>query len=807
MGDEEMLAGHAGLDGEVTITRDQAGIPTIDAGSIDDAWWGTGYAAACDRLWQLEYDRRRATGRWSEASGPTGLPADRLARRLDLEAASRRDVAAMDTATATAFAAYAAGVNHGATSRPLPPEYALTGLDFEPWETWHSVAGFKIRHLLMGVWQYKLLRARLLADEGPDAFSHLDPVPREGMRHTVPTGSRHRRDDPAPTNTGDPGDADLWAASYGDLVAAASELGFLSEVEAGSNAWVVAGSKTTTGMPVLANDSHRAVDVPSVYWQATVHCPEFRVSGATFPGIPGFPHFGHTDHVGWAITNAAADAQDLLVETFREEGDGLQSRTVDGWADAVESDEEIRVRRPDGGHDTVRTRVTRTVDGPVLHGDPRTGRAVVLRWTATDSTCEQFGVLADMLMARTVTELLDAHAPWVDPVNNLLAADTTGSIGYLLRGALPRRRDEAAAQMPVPAWHPDSAWDGRVPFDAMPREEDPDAGWIANANNTVTGPQDGLLVTHSVNDFLRIERIGELLDTDRAWSPADLADMQNDRVSIAARWWSEHLTDSGPYEGAAEEARLLLADWDGDLAADGPRALLYAHLRRAVVARSLTRVVSANTAQRLLSAELPASLVLLKRWSAQIAWDIHTTRQLPAPMDDALVAAALSDAHAACVLLAGEDTAGWDWSAVHVLAPRHTLAGTDLEGILRDPVPVHVRGDADTIQNAAYPLTPGAAFPVTNTSVYRQVLDLHDLDQSTWVIPGGSSADPGSAHYDDQMATWGAGELLPMHTTRPAKTSTCPTNASGDGPAEHATLMSPTTGPRVARKSEVEDDA
>ncbi|HEY0247871.1 MAG TPA: penicillin acylase family protein [Gryllotalpicola sp.] len=742
-----------GSHGAVTLSRDAYGIPAITAPSTAAAWWGLGYAAAQDRLWQLEYDRRRACGRWGEVAGRAGLAADRLARRLRLEDAARADIAAMQPETLAAFAAYAEGVNAGAASRPLPPEYSRAGIDFEPWEPWHSVAAFKIRHVLMGVWQFKLLRARILADEGVEAFRTLDPVPREGMRFTTPSGARQAGELAA--------DAELWRASWGELAAAASELGFLSEVEAGSNAWAVAGSRTETGMPVLCNDPHRAADVPNVYWQARLECPEFVVTGATFPGIPGFPHFGHNGRVGWAITNAAADAQDLLVERFRRGEAGLEVLTSTGWQAASTRRERIRLRDPaSGAEESVELVSVATPNGPVVHGDPESGRALSLRWTATERPCTQFDVLDRMLRADTVEEFIAAHEGWVDPINNLLSADAAGNIGYLLRGALPARRDPAAAELPVPGWLESSGWDGRVPFARMPRELNPANGYLANANNTVVDPAGSVLVTHAANDFYRIERIDELLESKEHHSLAELHAYQNDTSSVAARLWAGYLAGLAQGEGDVELGRATLAAWSGALGESGPAPVIYAHFRRELVRLALPRIVSSATAERLIAAELPASGVLIKRWIAQVAWEIRLSGAPLAPVDEGLVREALALSVAAARAVCGPELSAWDWRALHPLRPRHTVPAFGLA----DPRPACAGGDSDTVQNAAYGWRSGTPFTVTNTAVYRQILDFSGEGRGGWVIPGGGSGNPLGAHYDDQLEFWEKGELLPMPT-------------------------------------------
>ncbi|WP_165978206.1 penicillin acylase family protein [Actinomadura darangshiensis] len=723
------------------ITRDAYGIPSVVAPTEDEAWFELGRACAEDRLMQMEYDRRRASGRWAEVVGPSALPADRLARRLRLTDAAERDVAAMDDRTRRTFDRYAAGVNAHVAEHGLPDEFEHAGTSWQGWTPVDSVLAFKIRHVLMGVWQYKIARAVLRATAGAAAAAKLDPRPLPGMRVTVPPLDRIPDGDPR---------ARLLEAARADVEAAAEHLGFLAEAEGGSNAWVLGPDRTATGKPLLVNDSHRALDAPNAYWQARLRCPEFTVAGGTFPGLPGFPHFGHNGQVGWAITNAAGDAQDLFVERFRGGSGGGEVRTPDGWAPVDVREERIVVR---GAEDHLEP-CHLTPNGPVVHGDPATGMALSLRWTATDRPCEQFGVLRRMLLASSVGDLLDAQDGWIDPLNNIVAADTSGHIGYLLRGTLPERASLAATQVPVPGWRREHQWTGLVPFSAMPRGEDPPEGLFVTANNTVTAA-DRPFVSHALNDCYRVERIHELAAEAGPATAADMRAWQGDTVSVAARRWGRLLDERGPFEGDAEEARLLLATGKGDLGPGGTVGLVHAGFRREVARRLLDREFGSGTRAWLMASGLPGTPVVLRRWFASLTWPRDgewPARRLP----DELLAEAL----AAAWRQAGE--AGWKpWGEVHRTAARHPLhpvAGTEL-----DPPSAGIGGDNETIQNGAYGWTPGTPFGITNLSVYRQVLDFADLAGSGWVVPGGASGRPASAHYADQLSAWQRHALVPMH--------------------------------------------
>lgn len=743
------------LTGSVTITRDAHGIPTVDAGCEADAWFGLGYAAAADRVWQMEYDRLRACGRWSEAVGATAVEADRLARRLDLERAAQVDLAAMSEPTRAQFEAYAAGVNAWAAQGRLPDEYEATGLAWEPWQAWHSVAAFKIRHVLMGVWQYKLARATVLVREGRDAFEMFSALAQPGMPLIVPAGGEVVADSPEVRA--------LLDQAAEDISRTAVQLGFLAEVEGGSNSWAVAGSRTTTGAPVLCNDSHRALDVPSVYWQVHLRCPEFTASGGTFPGLPGFPHFGHNGSVGWSITHTAADTQDLYVEQFRPAADGsagLEVRTATGWQPAGVRESTILVR----GGDPVTVRCWTTPNGPVVHGDPASGVALSLRWTATQQPCRQFEVLRAMLAATTTTELLDSQAGWIDPVNNLLAADTAGNIGYLMRGEVPLRDRPAAQQIPVPGWEPASQWRGRVAFADQPREENPPGGVIITANNAVVQQQPEWQVGHPVASYLRAVRIHELLAAKERHSFADLAGYQGDVVSVGARQWADQLAGRGPYDGVAEQARAMIADLGGRLDPDQGAPLLYAGFRRALVEVLLSRHVTPPSVAALVTGTLPSGPSLVRRWLTSLTWPTVPGGRCPADeLDDEVLAEALVLAWQDTVAVAGEDPQRWRWDEHHVVAGQHTLIPVVGDGW--NPPTGAIGGDDDTVQHASYSLPRREPFRMLTCAVYRQVLDFADLSRSGWVIPGGSSAEHTSPHYGDQVPIWQHHQLLPMVPT------------------------------------------
>lgn len=774
-----------GLAAPVTIFRDSHGIPHIRAETAPDAWFGMGFASAQDRLFQMDYDRRRATGRWAEIVGPSALAADVLARRLSLEVAARADLEMMTAQVRAAFEAYALGVNAAINTGTQPIECSVLDYQIDPWEAWQSVAAFKVRHVLMGLWQHKLAQAMILARSGPEALLRLDTRVPLGAAVTVPSDDRLKH---------------LISEALDELSEVEPYLNFLAEVEPGSNAWAVAGSRTTSGAAVICNDSHRALDTPNVYWQCHLACPEFNVIGATFPGIPGFPHFGHNGRVAWAITHATADTQDLYLEWFDSAWPG-RYRTAGGWADAELTPETITVR----GAAPRQLEVWRTHHGPVVHGDPRQGMAISLRYTATDRPGRGFEPFLQMLAANDVTDLVEAQRDWVDPVNNLVAADTDGRIAYQMRGVIPVRSSTGHRRLPVPGWTGEHEWISTVPFHRMPRSVDPDVGYLMTANNAICDG-DEPYISYSFAEPFRAERIRQHLAKPDKLDPSDLADLQGDTSSVAAAWWTHALAGCGPYldHPAAESTRMMLSGWNGDLTPDSPEALLYGCFRRTLAEQLYRNVVGPTTWEWMISETMPATGVLLRRSMGRDVWHFLGGPTPPGttcppsegnPVSSVLQLALAEAWHDACAM-GGPNPESWKWTEHHRLVPCHPLASLEAEWPVRiQPDPLGMGGDGDTIQAASYGWRRRTPFQVSGLSVYRQVVDLSDPGTGQWVIPGGASGDPRSEHFDDQLKIWAGHRRIPMlyrseDVGADCRTAIVLTPADPDRPAEHQGALS-----------------
>jgi penicillin amidase len=719
-----------GLDGEVLVHRDRFGIPHARAASTHDAFFAQGYVQAQDRLGQLEYDRRRAYGRWAEVAGRAGLGFDVFARRADLAGAARREYDHLDGTSRAVLDAYAAGVNAWLGSgRDLPTDLRLAEVIPEPWQPWDCCAVFLVRHVSFAGWQTKLWRGRLAALLGASTVARLEGRRGSDVPLIVPPGLLSASSPPNPEA----------------LEEVSAAMASLVDLAGGSNSWALAGARTVSGQPLVAGDPHRLVETPNVYYQCHLACPEFDAVGLAFVGVPGFPHFGHTERVAWCVTNANGDYQDLYVERL---DDSLETRR-----------EQILVR----DDDAVTVECRATAHGPVLFGDPASGFGLALRTTALARPSRGLSVLLPMLRARTVDELDIAVRDWVDPVNNLVSADVDGHLRYRTVGEIPTRAP-ANAWGPVPGGTDDHDWTGVVPPAELPTVRDPDVGYLVTANQEIVGPD----YPHYLGfDYSRPDRARRLFTRVASLTDAtvdDMAAIHQDCRALGADQWVERLTRLQPRDEHERAGLEQLRAWDRVMDASSVGAAVYL-VTRDSVGKALAHHPALAPLRRPLPGE-PSGLFVpleLRLWSllpGLLAADDATLLPTGATWDDVL-AAALTDAVGVLRTALGDDPQHWRWGALHRLAAHHPLSATHPDWAPRlDPPAVEIGGEWDTVWSSAHPA--GYGFGVTTSSVARYVFDLSDWDRSAWVVPFGASGEPTSPHFADQQSAWAAGELLPM---------------------------------------------
>ena len=731
------------LQTSVTIHRDPWGIPHIKAASEPDLFFAQGFATAQDRLWHMDFDRHQALGRWSEFAGAAGLARDRLLRAAGMGRTAQLDYAAAGPEARAMLDAYTAGVNAFVeTTDALPVEYALLDAEPEPWESWHCIAVYKMRNSLLGTFEPKLWRTRLAKTIGPENLARLFKGYPQGHLLTVPPGVEY---------AGEPLDG------LDELSRAATAANWLDETDPGSNAWSIAGEYTDSGLPLVAGDSHRGLDTPSVYYQAHLACPDFEIIGYSVPGVPGILHFCHNQHVAWGMTYGNADTQDLFIERFRENGDGLEYEFNGAWRSAEILRETIDIR----GGGSVALEVVITHHGPIIAGDPRTGQAVAISDPGLIAGTRWVDAARDAMRSRSVDDLHQALAEWTDRVNNYAVADIHGRYGYLHEGKIPIR-GAANGWRAIPGWTDEHEWQGYIPHDALPKALDPDAGYAITCNQRVADANYPYYVGLAFSPDYRARRIQtRILELARgAATPRDMGAIHAERVSLPAQTLVAALLKITPPNDDCARALDLLRQWDFQIDRDQVQPTIFAQTRQ-FLGHRIAHHLFGDNALALLAQAGGENHWRLIHIEAELALSSDDTSLLPADETwSGALTAALSAAIVRLKAALGDDMAQWQWGRLHHTQPQHPLSAVFPEAAdFLDPPALAVHGDGDTPLAGSHGFD---SFTVTGLSVNRYIHDPSDWTRSAWISPLGASGHPASPHYADQAQLWADVEFVPQ---------------------------------------------
>ncbi len=733
-----------GLRGRVTIIRDIHGIPHIRANHVQDAFFGQGFATAQDRLWHMDFDRRQAYGKWSELAGSSGLESDRMMRKFQIGTSVFSDYENLKQETREMFDSYASGVNAFIESTGnLPIEYSIVESSPEPWLPQDCMAVYKVRHIMMGVFEGKLWRAQLVNELGSERASELLLGYQPGHLLIAPPLSQYSGD---------------FLDGLEHLKEGTDSIKWLKESpDAGSNSWALHGSKTSTGKPILAGDPHRGLDTPNCYYQNQVSCPDFDVIGLSFPGCPGFPHFGHNQHVAWCVTHAGADYQDLFVEKFVQD-----NLSVYEWrGENLEAQIKRETIKVAGAEDeTIEVRVTR--HGPII-GESKDGMTgLAFKYTSTETPNKGFNSLIPQMISTSIDDAESAMKDWVDPCNNYVFVDVHGDIRYLNRGKVPIR-SMANAWLPVPGWTGEHEWLGNIPFDQLARITNPDNGYIVTANNRIVDSDYPHYIALEFAPEYRAKRIVNRIETLKDASIEDMLKIHSERVSIPALSYLPTIRKVEVSSKAAKAAQDILRKWNGSMDSDSIGATVYSAFRLKLHERVLGTLLGPLAEEALVAGGRGAPRHV-SQLASHLVTQIGNNDESLLPDGeswDSVVARALEDGVELLITMLGDDTDCWEWGNVHHTNPVHPLCKVypELAEFLNPP-PMSMGGDGDTPQAGSY--AHNNPFVITGTSVARYVFDTSDWNNSRWIVPLGSSGHPGSPHYADQAELWSNIETIPM---------------------------------------------
>ena len=743
-----------GLHEPVEVLWDRWGVPHVYASSTHDLYFAQGYVLASERLFQIELALRLGSGRLSEIFGERTLSFDRFIRTAGWNRAAQAIVEQWDDLSWEMSSAFFEGVGAWTLRMPARPiEYDLLQIDpFVPEgaaaaELAASASVFMVWSLSTN-WDTELLRAELAERLGWEAMATLFPE--------LPTEPEA-----------------VIAGKEGGSTSRPSRLDLLLQAPPfpagqGSNNWVVAGRRSKTGKPLLANDPHLIAQLPSIWFEIHLSGPGVDVAGVALPFAPGVI-IGHNDRIAWGITNLGGDIQDLYLERLNEEGtaalhDGL-------WEPLTIHREAIGVR---GRGEPEMVEVKETRHGPILDSyligtaDPEVVEGGIRQTYALRSVGLEEGAKPSTVhrldTATNFQEFRAAAADWAAPGANFVYADVDGNIGYQATGLHPIRRN-GDGTIPVPGWTDEFEWEGYIPFEDLPWSYNPDEGFLATANNKIHDDSYPYLIGKDFLPPFRVRRIVQLLTATDQHDADTFRRIQTDTVSLPAMDIVPRLLEVEPADDRQKEALSLLGEWDGDLDASSAAAALYEVW--------CCRIADLVLRPRL-GDELYTHYFARRQWTNTFQYQV-----LPALLDyptatwfgkdgrgarDAALREALDAALDELIRAMGEDVSAWSWGAIH----RARFAGQF--AVIPDLAEVFTGGEApwggdeQTVNQGMF--EPGVGYDALIVPSWRQIIDLADLDASVGTTTVGQSGNPASPHFNDLFPLWSTGRYHPLPFTR-----------------------------------------
>lgn len=725
----------------VVINRDKWGIPHIKSDNEYDLFFAQGFATAQDRLFQMDFDRLRAFGRASEYVGYSMLNQDILMRRRGLERTAKLDYEVSSTFSKNAIDAYSDGVNTFLeTTQSLPVEYKLLGLTPEPWEPWHSVMVYKVRNTAEGSFQGKLWLSRLVNEIGHIDASNLTKGYQSGQLLTVPPDMRY---------------SGPLMHALDDLESVIKDTKILGEIDAGSNGWVVSGTCTKSGLPVLAGDSHRGLEVPNVYYQIHLSTAGLEILGYSIPGMPMVLHFCHNQYVCWGMTHGGIDTQDLFIEQFKLDDGALKYLFKNEWKSANIDDELIRIA--EGTPKSID--VIKTHHGPIIAGDPYQGIGISLADPGAMEGTYWIDAAYKAMKSKSSFDLQEALKGWTDRVNNYPYADVNGNFGYMLSGRVPKR-DERNGFGPVAGWTGENEWDGYISINELPNIHNPERGWIVTCNQRLVDENYPYYLTNFPNPGYRAERIVLRIKEleDKEIIPLDMLKIHGDVFSIPANSILKNIEriESFKLKGVTKKALNVLLNWNQELTVNSPAAAIY-------------EVMSIEINNRIILSSyrnMSRDLMSNEESGAEYHWRAHLRPAFIASLQndesdyDDLILASLKAAVARLVKTFGTEVSTWRWGNLHKTGYKHPLNDRFPEYTkMITPPDVETPGDSDT------PFASGmkfGSFITTSGPVNRYFHDPSNWANGRWIVPLGASGHPGSKHFYDQQNMWVKAETIPQ---------------------------------------------
>lgn len=737
-----------GLSQPAEVLRDRWGVPHIYSKNMTDSLFSLGFVHAQDRLFQMELNRRTATGRLSELFGPMALDTDRAARTFGWSRLGMKDYQDLHIETKESMDAYVAGVNAyiNHPSSKLPIEFTLLGIKPEPWRIEDSMAFSRLMFWqLSHAWYSEIVRAQLISKVGPEHAAEWEiKYPSENPA-ILPKGIEFNRLD-----------------ANGSLKGISSPQMQRSQ---GSNCWVVSGERSVTGKPYLCNDMHLVLTLPTIWYEAHLSGGPLNISGVTMPAMP-FILAGHNDRISWGITLAFTDCEDLFIEKF-DPDQPHSYQTPDGWKQAEVVNETIKVK---GASDHLEP-VLYTRHGPVISdvvGYPEQKVAVCSMSLRPTTGLQAFYTLNQ---AKNWDDFKSAMNLINSTQLNVGYADVDGNIGYYVTGTHPIR-GKGDGRVPTPGWDADYDWKGEIPFAELPHALNPEKGYIVTCNNKIIPDDYPYNLGEVWMNGYRAKRLSQMIEETPKLSPQDFNRMHMDDYCIPAGEFIKRFESFTSSDPQIQTMLGRLRSWDQRLSTDSVPGTIYEVVRYTLVRNLMEPVLGKEMTTHLLG--IAFNPILLNDHEYFGYDTVSLLRMLDDPNSwwisqaggrDKLIQTTFKQAYDWLSKELGENVDEWHWGKLHKLTFAHTLGVQKPLDKVFNRGPYSIAGDTDTpLQSAMSPDSPYDN-KLWSPSV-RFIMDMSDLSKSQVVTPVGQSGQLGSPHYDDFINMYMNGQYHPMLWTR-----------------------------------------
>lgn len=771
----------AGLERPVSIHRDSWGVPHIFGETDHDIFFAQGFVHAQERFWQMDFWRHIGSGRLSEMFGPGQMETDIFLRSLGFAAIAERELELMPAADRQVLEWYADGVNayiSGRSGAEISLEYAVLGLqnssyEIEPWNPVHTLTWAKLMSWdLSANLGDEIDRAILARTISADRLAELYP-PYPEDRPVIVEGTGEESPETGPPA---PAAAVPSLRHVRDLVARLNGVTGGGFDGIGSNSWVVDGTLTATGAPILANDTHLAIQMPAIWFQNGLHCTRadctYSATGLSFAGAPGVV-VGHNGHHAWGVTTQAVDTQDVFIERVNPDNPG-QYEVEGEWVDFAARTETIRV----AGGDDRSFEVLTSRHGPVISGSyvdegafdgsPITelpdSYALALAWqTLEPSTLVE--ALLGIGRAQTYEEFKAAASKWDIAAQNIVYADVDGNIAYHSTGEIPVR-NAGDGTAPVPGWTTEYDWVGVVPSEDLPSILNPESGMIVTANNPVIRPGSLPEMGRTANQGMRASRIIAMLSSGSSIDTEDMRRFQTDTFDELAASLVPLLVEVESDNPGVLRIQELLQHWSAGAApfgAEGDSAGAAAWMA------TWRHILLGTFWDDLGEEHLPWGG---DRWAQVVAnlvedpesgwWDDKTTAEVE--LRDDILAQSMDEAASELTTRMGDNPGSWTWGRLHVAHFDNQSLGESgigpIEWLFNRTAPHRVGGSSTLVNAVGWDVSAG--YEVDWIPSFRMVVDLGNLGRSTMLHSTGQSGHAFHHHYDDMIEPWVDGVQAPL---------------------------------------------